>query len=136
MRHARWLVSVFALVVGCALPPERQPVKALPDDGTPLTYADLVRRAGDQAIFATESLHIDRWADIEETGKDLAKTALLLTKATDVPARQRDKLAIHASDLGKEAESLQEAAKARNVKLANDSLQRLNLKVRELRARN
>lgn len=136
MRHARWMTCLVLAAAGCALPPERQPPKMLPDDAPPMTYTDLVRRAGDQAISATEYLHIDRWADIEDTAKGLEQTAKLLTKATEVPAQHRDRLPVYASDLGKEASSLQDAAKSRNVKLTNESLQRLNLKVRELRARN
>src|SRR5438309_1910518 len=65
----------------------------------------------------------------QQRGRDRAK-------ATEVPVRHKDNLMVHASDLGKEAERLREAAKARDVRRTNDTLQIINLKVRELRAEN
>ena len=53
--------------------------------------------------------------------------------AIDVPARHQDRLAEIATDLSKDAQQLLQAAKGQDVKLTNEALQRINLKVRELR---
>ena len=51
----------------------------------------------------------------------------------EVPTKHKDTLAAVSGDLGKDAVKLREAAKAHNIKDATDTLQRVNLKVRELR---
>jgi hypothetical protein len=125
---------LLVAVTGCALPPERLPLKPLPDDAAPLTYGDAVSRARTLASAANEAFYLNNWQDLEEAARGLDQTARFLGKATEVPVRHKDTLVVEAGDLGKEAGKLLEAAKARDVKLANDSLQRINLRVRELRA--
>lgn len=128
------VVGIFALVlVGCQLPPERLPVKPLPEDGPPLPYAELVVRARVQASAANEAFYIDNWSDLEDAARALEQSARFLGKATEVPARQKDKFMVDAGDLGKSAEELRAAAKVRDVNQANQILQRINLKVRQLR---
>ena len=118
---------------GCQLPPEQVPLKPLPENGPPESYADLIGRARVQATSANEAFYINKWSDLEEAAKGLAQTAQYLSKATQVPARHKDILPVEAGDLGKQAEQLREAAKSQDVKLTTDILQRVNLKVRELR---
>lgn len=135
MRHVA-SASLFLLLLGCTLPPERVPLRPLPDDGTPLTYSDLIQRARLQASAANDAFYVNKWTDLEDVAKNLEQTARYLAKSTDVPARHKDNLAVHSTDLGKEADKLLESVKARDVKLTNESLQRLHLKVRELRPDN
>ena len=125
---------LFLALLGCALPPEQVPIKPLPEDGPPLAYADLVTRARAQATSANEAFYVNNWTDLEEAARGLEQTARFLGKATEVPARHKDLLPVEAGDLGKEAASLRAAAKGQEVKAANEALQRLNLKVRELHA--
>jgi hypothetical protein len=63
----------------------------------------------------------------------LEQTARFLPKATEVPARQKEKVPDRAVTLGKEAGKLRQAAQAQDVLKANEALQRVNLQVRELR---
>jgi hypothetical protein len=125
---------VFFLLIGCALPPEQVPLKPLPENGPPQTYADLVTRARLQATAANEAFYVNNWMDLEDAARGLEQTARFLSKTTDVPLRHKDTLAIEAGDLGKEAAQLREAARDKDDKKANQSLQRLNLQVRQLRA--
>lgn len=128
------VVGVFVVVfTGCQLPPERLPVKPLPEDGPPLPYADLVLRARLQATAANEAFYIDNWTDLEDVARGLELTARFLGKATEVPVKHQDKFMVDAGDLGKSAAELRAAAKAKDVKQANEVLQRINLKVRQLR---
>jgi len=124
---------LFLACAGCQLPPEQVPLKPLPENGPPESYADLIGRARVQATSANEAFYINQWSDLEEAAKGLAQTAQYLSKATQVPARHKDILPVEAGDLGKQAEQLREAAKSQDVKLTTDILQRVNLKVRELR---
>jgi hypothetical protein len=108
----------------------------LPEDGPPLPYADLLTRARWQATAATDAFYINRWSDLEEAARGLEQTGRYLAKATDVPPRHKDVLRVMAGDLEKEAVSLREASKTKEVQKVNESLKRINLKVRELRLEN
>jgi hypothetical protein len=134
MRRALTLAAL--LVAGCQLPADRLPLKPLPEDGPPLPYAELLTRARLLASTATEAFYVNKWTDLEDAAKGLEQTAKFLPKSTDVPAKQKDSLPVAAGDLGKEAVQLRDAAKAKNAKDANDILQRIHLKIRELRLEN
>jgi hypothetical protein len=134
----RFLVAgaFFALLTGCQLPPERMPLKPLPENGPALPYAELLTRARLQATAATEAFYVNRWGDLEDAARGLEQTARFLPKADDVPPKHKETLPVVSTDLGKEATALREAAQAKDVKIANDTLQRINLKIRELRLDN
>ncbi len=131
---SRFLASALCLVVliGCQLPPEQVALKPLPEDGTPVPYVDLTNRTKAQVDAAREAFYEDNWLTLEESGKILQQTSRLLVKTTDVPARHKDSLAVEAGDLNKEATKLRDAAKTKDVKAANESLQQLHLLVRQL----
>jgi hypothetical protein len=136
MNRALGICVVVLLAFGCALPPERVPLKPLLDDSPPQLYSDLLGRARVQATAATESFYVNGWTDLEELAKGLEQTARFLPRALEVPAQRKEQLPSQASDLEKEARNLREAAKAQNVKLTNEVMQRINLMVRELRTEN
>jgi hypothetical protein len=130
------IVCVALLIVAagsCQAPPERAAPRLLPEDGPPLPYAELLTRARAQASVATEAFYVNNWTELEETARGLDQTARYLARATDVPAKQRDMLPVLAGDLGKDAAALREAAAAKDVDKANAALQRLHVKIRELR---
>jgi hypothetical protein len=134
MNRARITALLFFVLASCQMPPERVPLKPLPEDGPPQSYSDLVNRARVQAMAANEAFYINNWPDLEDAANGLELTARVLAKATDVPAKHKDTLASESADLGKEAIQLREAAKAKDVRQVTEVLQRMNLKVRELRA--
>jgi hypothetical protein len=105
----------------------------LADDNAVLPYADLVARARAQASAANEAFYVNSWDDLETAAKGLEQTAHVLTKALNVPARHKDILAVEAGDLGREATSLRDAARAKEAAQATTALQRIHLKIRELR---
>jgi hypothetical protein len=134
MSRALFAGLYFFLLIGCALPPEQVPLKPLPEDGPAQTYADLIGRARIQANSANEAFYVNKWTDLEDAAKGLEQTARFLGKAAEIPVRHKDTLAIEAGDLGKEAIKLRQAAQDKDDKKVNEALQRLNLKVRQLRA--
>ncbi len=134
MCRALCLALLVALAGGCQLPPEQVPLKPLPEDGLPQAYSDLLSRARIEAAAANDAFYVNNWVSLEDAASGIEKVARYLAKATAIPPRHRDTLAVEAGDLGKEADKLREAARARDVKAANEILQRINLKVRELRA--
>jgi hypothetical protein len=117
----------------CQLPPEREPLRLLPEDRPPLPYAELLTRARVQAMVATEAFYVDKWADVDDAAQGLAQTARFLAKAQDVPPKQKEALPKVSEELGKEATQLSEAAKAKDAKKVNETLTRIQLTVRELR---
>jgi hypothetical protein len=128
------LVCVLALgVAACALPPERTPIRPLPDETVSLPFAELLTRARIQASNATEAFYLNKWEDLEDAARGLEQTARVLPKAIEVPPPQKEKLSTVSTALRKDAVSLREAAKAHNVKDTNEAMQRVNLTVRELR---
>src|SRR5947199_95501 len=78
---------------GCRLPPEREPLKPLPEEGQVYSYQEILGRARIQATVALESFYVDNWNDLEEAAQGLEQTARFLPKASEPPARHKDKLA-------------------------------------------
>jgi hypothetical protein len=115
------------------LPADRLPPQPLPDNSPPLPYAELLTRARQQATAATEAFYVNRWGDLEEMARGLEQTARFLPRSTEIPLAHRDKLAAQADELARDAQRLREAARAQDVTQANSTMQRINLKVRELR---
>src|SRR5438094_7766104 len=130
MKRARMTVLFLVTLIGCQLPPERVPLKPLPEDGPPQPYADLVGRARAQATAANEAFYINHWPDLEDAAKGLELTARVLGKAADVPAKHKETLPVQSGNLGKEAGKLRQFAQAQDVRQATEALQRINLEVR------
>jgi hypothetical protein len=129
------LTFLFLLpLAGCATAPERIPMKPLAEDGPPQPYADMVTRARLQASAANEAFYVNSWVDLEDAAAGLEQTSRFLGKASEVPPRHKATLPAEASELSKDAAQLRDAAKAKAVAKSNDILQRIHLKVRELRA--
>jgi hypothetical protein len=133
MSRALGIGLLLLAAAGCQLPPERASVRLLPEDTPPLPYAELLTRARQQITASTEAFQLNRWEDLEEAARGLEQTGRFFLKAIDVPAKYKDNLPVKAGDLGKEATLLVGAGKAKDVKQANEILQRISLKVRELR---
>jgi hypothetical protein len=135
MNRLLLLGSVSLILCSCQMSAERTslPPPPLPEKITALPYAELLTRARTQATLANEASYVDRWGELEDLAKGLEQTAQYMARANDVPLKHKDTLAVMSSDLGKAATQLREAAATKNAKKATVSLQRINLKVRELR---
>ncbi len=127
------LALSLLVLCACQMPGERSALPPLPDKVTAVPYAELLTRARWQASLATDAFNVDRWNDMEDAAKGLEQTARYLMKADDVPEKLKPTLPMAAEDLAKQGASLREAAVARDVKKSTEVLQRINLKVRELR---
>ncbi len=127
-------VLILALL-GCRLPPEREPLRPLPEDGAPFTYAELSTRARLQATAALEAFYIDSWLEVEDAAKALEQTARFLPKTTEQPAALKATLAQTGAELGKEAQKLSAAARAKNASAANEAMQQITLLIRDLKAK-
>lgn len=127
------IFGMFLMSAGCQLPPERLPVRPLPDDSPPLPYAELLTRARLQSTTANEAFYVNNWGELEDAARGLSQTARFLPRAIEVPEALKNKLSEESKNLAEEADKLRAAAKTRDVKLTNEILQRINLKVRELR---
>jgi hypothetical protein len=136
MNRALRLGVLVAALAGCQLPPEQVALKPLPEDGLPQAYVDLVTRARTQASAANDAFYVNKWNDLEDAAKALEQTSRFLPKATAIPVRHKDTLAVEAGDLGKESAKLRDAAKSQDDRKANDAIQHVNLLVRQLRAEN
>jgi len=132
MHRARWAVLLL-LLAGCQAPPERVPVMPLPQEGEPVSYADLLQRARFQAAAANEAFYVDQWAELQEAAAALEKTTRYLPRADDVPAEQKAELPRRVEELTQLTGQLRDAARAKDVKKANEALQQINLKIRELK---
>lgn len=133
MSRATFLGLSFLFLAGCQTGPDRLPVKHLPEDSPPLPYAELLTRSRLLASTATEAFYVDRWDDLEEAARGLDQTARFFNKAIEVPVKHKTSLPAESASLAKEAGKLLEAAKTKNDKQTNETLQRINLMVRELR---
>jgi hypothetical protein len=135
MNRAPWIaLLLLAPLAGCQLPPEEKiPLQPLPETGQPVLFADVVQRARLQATAALEAFYLDKWGDLADLAAKIEQAARLLPRSTAVPPRHKDRLQQHADELTREAVALQEAAKNQDVPRTNQALQRIHLKVRELR---
>jgi hypothetical protein len=131
------LVILYLLLLAtaaCQLPPERAVViQPLPDNSGPIPYAELLTRARGLATQATEAFYINQWKELDEAAQALEQTGRFLGTAEEVPVGLKDVLPVASGDLIKEARKLRQAAQAKDEKAANDALQRINLKIREIR---
>ncbi len=125
----RWLIgsALFALA-GCRVPPDREDLKLFDEKRAPIGYADLYLRARSQASLALEAFYTDNWPDLDDAAKALEQTSRFLPKAADTPADARA-----AEQLRADAARLGEAARAKDVRVANEVLQRIQFNIRTLR---
>jgi hypothetical protein len=133
MRRSLLLGACIFILAGCQSPAERLPISRLPEDSPPLPFPELLTRARMQASAANEAFYLNRWSDLEDAAQGLEQTSRFLPRATEVPAGHKEKLPDQATALGKEAGKLRQAANSQDVPKVNESLQRVNLQVRELR---
>lgn len=131
MRHAT-LFLLFA-VVGCRLP-EREGMNPLPENAPPLAYDEMITRARGQASSALDAYYIDAWMDLEQAAMRLEQSARLLPKSTHIPEALKAKVEPEADLLRQDAVKLLEAARAKNAAAANESIQRIIQRVRQMRA--
>jgi hypothetical protein len=129
----RLFLLLVVLSISCRAPVEKLPLMPVPVDGQPLSYSDVVQRARVQASVALEAFYVDQWGDLDGAAAALEQSAGLLRKAVEVPPARQAALGKDADELARLAAQLHEAAGAKDVARANDLMQRINLKVRELR---
>jgi hypothetical protein len=127
------LSGSLLLLLGCAVSPDRVPLQPLPESGQVLPYAQLLTRIRAQSNAAYEAFYLDHWNELEDMAKGLDQTARFLSKAEEVPEKNRKILGEVTAELSKSALKLKGAAVAHNVKDATDALQQITLKVRQLR---
>jgi hypothetical protein len=133
MNRAGLMGGMLLALAGCQLPAEKVALMPLPETVTPQPYAGLVSRARAQAGAANDAFYDNKWADLEEAAKGLERTAEFLNQASEVPAKHKASLPVESGDLSKLASRLREAAKSKDEKQMTETMQKINLKVRELR---
>jgi hypothetical protein len=125
-------VLTFAFVAGCRSL-EREGSSPLPDNAPPLTYAEMINRARGQATSALDAYYIDAWMELEQAAQRLEQTARLLPKSTHIPEDFKLKVEPEADLLRQDAVKLLDAARAKNATQVNETMQRINLRIRQLR---
>lgn len=126
------LSATLVLMLGCAMPAERVPLRPLPENGQVLPYAELLTRVRAQSSSAYEAFYVDRWDDLRDMAEGMEQTARFLSKAEEVPEKNRATLKDVTGDLAKNAKKLRDAAAARNAKDATEALQQIISKVHDL----
>ncbi len=125
------VLGTLLLAAGCRSP-ERDPIRPL-SDGQLHPYGDLLGRARNQASAAVEAFYIDSWLELEDLATGLEQTARFLPKTVGIPASLKDTVGDDAAVLQKDALTLAAAARTKDVQASNAALQRINLKIRQLR---
>jgi hypothetical protein len=133
-----WGVPVLVLtlaLVSCRLPADREDLKLLPADRPVPEYADIYLRARSQATIALEAFYGDQWKELAEAARALEQSAAFLPMSTAIPADRAPLVKKTADKLLIESKALGEAASAKNVTAANETMQRIQLDIRTLRPR-
>ena len=123
---------LLVLLAGCRIS-EREGLNPLPENAAPLSYAEMVNRARGQASSALDAFYIDAWLELEQAAQRLEQTARLLPKTTHIPEAFKMKVESESEQLRQDAVKLVEAARAKNATHVNETMQRINLRIRQLR---
>jgi hypothetical protein len=123
---------LLVILAGCRMA-EREGQNPLPENAAPLSYAEMVNRARGQASSALDAFYIDAWLDLEQSAQRLEQSARLLPKTTHIPDEFKTKVEPEAEQLRQDANKLIEAARAKNAAQVNEAMQRINLRIRQLR---
>jgi hypothetical protein len=134
MRKLLVCCALGAFLVSCRLPPDREPFKPLPENGMAFSYGELLARLHSQANAALDAFFVDAWVELDEAAKGIEQTSRFLAKAESPPEHLKSSLVANCSILQKEAIRLGAAARTKNVEGATDSLQKLTLQIRQLKA--
>jgi hypothetical protein len=133
MHRIAWVGLCLFALSACRLPPDRPPLKPLPDEAQVYSYGEILSRARLQSQMALEAFYLDAWPDLEDVALGLEQTARYLPKASEPPAFIKDKIADESKVLAKECFRLRVAAQGKNAKEANAALQNINFRIRSLR---
>jgi hypothetical protein len=125
-------ILVLVVLAGCRLS-EREGLNPLPETAAPLSYTEMVNRARGQASSALDAFYIDAWLDLEQAAQRLEQTARLLPKTTHIPEAFKTKVEPASEQLREDAVKLVEAACAKNATQVNETMQRINLRIRQIR---
>ena len=123
----------LSLLMGCVSPAERVPLQPLPENGQVLPYAELLTRVRAQANAANDAFYLNHWNEVEDLARGIEQTARFLSKAQEVPPKNKDILNEVTSDLAKHARELKTAAAAKNEKDVNEAMKQITIKIRQLR---
>ena len=105
----------------------------LPDDATNVPYSELLLHTRQLAWKANESFYRDDWRDLLETAAELDKASKLLPDTKEIPAHLTSTLAAKTQALAGDTDKLRQAAKNKDEVQANEAIQRIHMKIRELR---
>jgi hypothetical protein len=135
MKRILMCCLLAASLTGCRVPPERDAFTPLPENGAGFSYGELLSRLHAQASAATDAFFVDAWVEMEAAARGIAQTSRFLAKVIDAPEHLRPTLVENCANLRKEAIRLSDASQSKNVAVATESLQRITLQVRQLKAR-
>ena len=133
MLRASAIVLFAVFLFGCRTI-EREGAIALPENSAPLSYAELLIRARGQAGAALDAFYLDSWIELEQSAQRLEQTARFLPNATHVPDAFKTKVEPEAKLLRDDATKLIEAARAKDSADTNAIMQRINQRIRQMRA--
>jgi hypothetical protein len=132
VRLSRRGTLLLVLLAGCRIS-EREGLNPLPENAAPLSYAEMMNRARGQASSALDAFYIDAWLELEQAAQRLEQTARLLPKTTHIPEAFKMKVESESEQLRQDAVKLVDAARAKNTTHVNETMQRINLRIRQLR---
>lgn len=121
-------IFLLLAILGCRIPNDREDLKLLDENKIRLNYPDLYLRARSQSNLALEAFYADHWGDLEQAAKSLEQTAGLLPKSAGAPSEPQI-----TEQLRADAVKLAEASKAKDVRVSNETLQRIQFNIRSLR---
>src|SRR6266404_6476973 len=112
-------------LLGCRLPPDREPFKPLPETGARFAYGELLSRLHSQANAAMDAFFVDAWVELAEAAGGIDQTArFLATKADDPPEHLKKDLVQNCNMLQTDAARLGDAARMKDANVSTETLQR------------
>lgn len=134
---AVYSILMIGGIVGCAsTAADHSSIVPLPDKGAPKPYSELLTRMKSQASVATDCYYINDWDNLQIAAKSMGQTASYIGRATEIPTSSQATVSKTSPELEVEAEQLLQAAKNRDEKAVNVSLQKIHSHIRLLRINN
>lgn len=124
-------------LAGCAsTAADHSSIVPLPDKGTPKPFPELMSRMKSQASVATDCYYTNDWDSLQIAAKGMGQTANYLGRATEVPTSSQATVSKISPEMEMESDQLLQAAKNRDEKAVNVSLQKIHSLIRRLRINN
>ena len=132
MNRALPVLLCCAVSLSCCGDSEKLTVPPLPQDGSAISYPQVLSRLAAQTDTAKESHFLNRWDAVVDGTLGLEQSAGYLLKSPDVPAFHKVRIEKSARELTADILALRESARRKDQVESLEMIRRIHNRVRDL----